>query len=122
MSTIYRYPIYRDAMEVRILMESYALTEATYYILLSLHAPQHGYGIMQQTEEMSHGRVRLAAGTLYGALNTLCDKGWIIQLPVDEGSRRKEYRLTEKGLNVLRMELKRLKELTDNGERILGEG
>ena len=77
---------------------------------------------MQQTEEMSHGRVRLAAGTLYGALNTLCEKGWIIQLPVDAGSRRKEYRLTESGLNVLRIELKRLKELTDNGVRILGEG
>ena len=102
--------------------ESLALTEATYYILLSLYSPQHGYGIMQQTEEMSHGRVRLAAGTLYGALNTLCDKGWIIQLPVDAESRRKEYKLTEKGLNVLRSELKRLKELTENGERILGEG
>ena len=102
--------------------DSFALTEATYFILLSLHSPQHGYGIMQQTEEMSHGRVRLAAGTLYGALNTLCDKGWIIQLPVDAGSRRKEYKLTEKGLNVLRGELKRLKELTENGERILGEG
>ncbi len=102
--------------------ESFALTEATYYILLSLHSPQHGYGIMQQTEEMSHGRVRLAAGTLYGALNALCEKGWIIQLPTDAGSRRKEYRLTEKGQNVLRAELKRLKELTCNGERILGEG
>ena len=102
--------------------ESFALTEATYYILLSLHSPQHGYGIMQQTEEMSHGRVRLAAGTLYGALNALCDKGWIIQLPADAGSRRKEYKLTEKGQNVLRTELKRLKELMENGERILGEG
>ncbi len=101
--------------------DSFALTEATYYILLSLHSPQHGYGIMQQTEEMSHGRVRLAAGTLYGALNTLCDKGWIFQLPVEEGSRRKEYRLTENGLKALRAELKRLKELTENGERILGE-
>ncbi|MBR3428942.1 MAG: PadR family transcriptional regulator, partial [Clostridia bacterium] len=55
-----------------------ALTEATYYILLSLCRPRHGYGIMQQTEELSGGRVRLAAGTLYGALNTLCDKGWIV--------------------------------------------
>ena len=102
--------------------DSFALTESTYYILLSLCSPQHGYGIMQQTEEMSRGRVRLAAGTLYGALNTLCDKGWIIQLPVDAGSRKKEYKLTESGLNVLKTELKRLKELTDNGEKILGEG
>ncbi len=102
--------------------DSFALTESTYYILLSLCSPQHGYGIMQQTEEMSHGGVRLAAGTLYGALNTLCDKGWIMQLPVDAGSRKKEYKLTEKGLMALRKELKRLKELTENGEKILGEG
>ena len=101
--------------------ESLALTETTYYILLSLYAPRHGYGIMQQTEEMSRGRVRLAAGTLYGALNTLCDRGWIIQLPVDDGSRRKEYRLTEKGKSILVGEVRRLKELAQNGERILGE-
>ena len=99
--------------------DSYALTESTYYILLSLLSPQHGYGIMQQTEEMSRGRVRLAAGTLYGALNTLCDKGWIIQLPVEDGRRRKEYKLTDKGKAILTKEVARLKELADNGERIL---
>jgi DNA-binding PadR family transcriptional regulator len=102
--------------------DNLALTESTYYILLSLFSPQHGYGIMQQTEEMSHGRVRLAAGTLYGALNTLCDKGWIIQLPVEDGSRRKEYRLTEKGKAVLVREVQRLRELADNGEKVLKEG
>ena len=102
--------------------ETLALTEATYYIMLSLAQPRHGYGIMQQTEEMSGGRVRLAAGTLYGALNALCDKQWIIQLPEEDGSRRKEYKLTEKGLKILQNEVKRLRELADNGERILGEG
>ena len=65
-----------------------ALTESTYYILLSLYNPQHGYGIMQQTESLSGGRVRLAAGTLYGALNSMCEKGWILQLPVEDGSRK----------------------------------
>lgn len=101
--------------------DTLALTESTYYILLSLYTPQHGYGIMQQAEQLSDGRVRLAAGTLYGALNTLCDKGWIIQLPVDDGSRRKEYRLTDRGLQVLKNEVRRLRELADNGERILKE-
>jgi len=101
--------------------ESMALTEATYYILLSLHRPQHGYGIMQQAEKWSGGRVRLAAGTLYGALNALCDRGWIIQLPVMDGSRRKEYKLTEKGRRVLENEVARLRELADNGERVLKE-
>ena len=96
-----------------------ALTEATYYILLSLHTPQHGYGIMQRAETLSGGRVRLAAGTLYGALNTLCEKGWIIQLPVDDNSRRKEYMLTQKGLEILKNEERRLRELADNGEAIL---
>ena len=45
-------------------MENIALTEAVYYILLSLDKPLHGYGIMQNTETLSNGRVRLAAGTL----------------------------------------------------------
>ena len=56
------------------MMENIVLTEATYYILLALYNPQHGYGIMQEVEELSKGRVRLAAGTLYGALNVLVDK------------------------------------------------
>ena len=99
--------------------ESYALTESTYYILLSLLKPQHGYGIMLMTEKMSHGRIRLAAGTLYGALNALCDKGWIIQLPVEDGSRKKEYKLTDAGRTILVREVARLRELADNGERIL---
>ena len=101
--------------------EAPALTETTYYILLSLYRPQHGYGIMQQAESLSHGRVRLAAGTLYGALNALCEKGWILPLPVDDGNRRKEYKLTAKGLDVLKCEVARLRELTDNGESILKE-
>ena len=97
-----------------------ALTESTYYILLSLCSPQHGYGIMQQTEELSHGRVRLAPGTLYGALTSMTDKGWIVQLPVEDGSRRKEYRLTENGRNVSKKESARREELVRNGETILG--
>ena len=44
-----------------------------YYILLSLTQPLHGYGIMQRVEEMSGGRLRMAAGTLYGALSSLQD-------------------------------------------------
>lgn len=102
-------------------MEHMTLTESTYYILLSLYTPQHGYGIMQQTELLSGGRVRLAAGTLYGALNSLCEKGWIIPLPVQEESRKKEYKLTDKGLAVLKQELTRLRQLVQNGETILKE-
>ena len=102
------------------MMESIALTEATYYILLALYNPQHGYGIMQEVEEMSKGRVRLAAGTLYGALNSMVDKGWIIQLPIEDGSRKKNYQITEKGLKILNDEIQRLRELVENGDAIIG--
>ena len=102
-------------------MEIPALTESTYYILLSLYHPQHGYGIMQQTEELSDGRVHLAAGTLYGALTSLCEKGWIRPLPMENGSRKKEYQLTADGLQVLKGELARLQQLVAHGESILRE-
>lgn len=98
-----------------------ALTETTYYILLSLYTPQHGYGIMQQTRQLSGGRIHLAPGTLYGALSALCEKGWIVLLPGGEGERKKEYRLTEKGLSVLKNEVLRLRQLVENGNLILGE-
>ena len=97
-----------------------ALTEAVYYILLSLASPRHGYGIMQETERMSSGRVKLAAGTLYGALNGLLDRGWIRAVPGADDSRRKDYALTDKGKEALEGELDRLKELVDNGESVLG--
>ena len=97
-----------------------ALTEAVYYILLSLVTPRHGYGIMQEAERMSSGRVRLAAGTLYGAINGLLDKGWIRSVPGAEDSRRKEYVLTDGGREALVGELDRLRELVQNGEIVLG--
>ena len=100
--------------------ESLVLTESTYYILLALYTPQHGYGIMQMAEKLSNGRVRLAAGTLYGALSTMSEKGWIRLLPVEEGSRKKEYQLTDEGLRVLKSEIERLRELVANGDLVLG--
>lgn len=96
-----------------------ALTEAVYYILLSLLEPLHGYGIMQNVEQLSGGRVRLAAGTLYGAINTLLEKGWIQALPEEKDSRKKQYVITEAGRDALRGELARLTELLENGNRIL---
>lgn len=99
-------------------MESIALTEAVYYILLSLDQPMHGYGIMQNTEQLSGGRVRLAAGTLYGALNTLLDKGWIKALPGEKNSRKKEYQITDAGREAVLREMERLAELLRNGQQL----
>lgn len=96
-----------------------ALTEAVYYILLALVEPLHGYGIMQRTAQLSGGRLVISAGTLYGALSTLMDKGWIEQLEVVADSRRKEYTITATGREVLEQELARLEELVTNGKQIL---
>ena len=101
--------------------ENIALTESTYYILLALYHPNHGYGIMQTAEKLSGGRVRLAAGTLYGALSSMSDKNWIRLLPIEDGSRKKEYQLTEEGQRVLKNEIERLRELVKNGDRVLEE-
>ncbi len=99
--------------------ENLPLTEAVYYILLSLLSPLHGYGIMQNAEKLSGGRVKLAAGTLYGAISSMIEKGWITPLSGEADSRKKEYKITTEGLNVLQHELSRLRELLENGERIL---
>ena len=96
------------------------LTEGVYYILLSLLEPLHGYGIIQNVEKLSGGRVRLAAGTLYGAINTLLEKGWIIALEGEADSRKKEYVITELGREMLQREVRRLWELLENGKHLLG--
>ena len=96
-----------------------ALTEAVYYILLSLMQPLHGYGIMQNVEGLSGGRLRLAAGTLYGAISTMLEKGWITALDGAADSRKKEYVITEAGRDILRAEYTRLKELVSNGRAAL---
>ena len=96
-----------------------ALTEGVFYILLSLEEPLHGYGIMQKVEQLSNGRVHLAPGTLYGAISALLEKGWIVALPSEKDSRKKEYRITKEGRSVLFEELTRLSELLENGNKIL---
>ncbi len=88
--------------------------------MLSLTKLLHGYGIMQNVEQLSNGRVKLAAGTLYGAINTLLMKGWITALPGEGDSRKKEYQITALGKEMLCAELLRLTELIENGIKILG--
>ena len=96
-----------------------ALTEAVYYILLSLLEPLHGYGIMQNVDRLSGGRLKLAAGTLYGAISSMLEKGWITAIAGEKDSRKKEYVITDAGLAVLRGEYERLKELVGNGRAVL---
>jgi len=99
-----------------------ALTEAVFYILLSLYSPMHGYGIMQNVRELSNERVNLGAGTLYGAINTLLEKNWIKSIQGEKDSRKKEYKITDLGKTVIQGEIVRLEELIANGKKIVGGG
>ena len=96
-----------------------ALTEVTFYILLALYTPKHGYAVMHFIEEKTGGRLTLGAGTLYGALNSLQEKGWIAPYG-DSGDRKKEYLITLQGKKVAENELARLKELVAVAKEIVG--
>ena len=87
------------------------LREPTYYILASLiDQPRHGWGIIQEVTEMSQKRVRLTAGTLYGALDRLETEGLVEKdhEEVVNGRCRRYYRLTARGEGALREEVERL--------------
>ena len=95
------------------------MSESYYYILLCLSkGPNHGYGIMQRASTMSRGRLTLSAGTLYGAISNLLEKGWIEPCgeSADTDGRRKMYQITAAGQEVLVAEYNRLKELVENGK------
>jgi DNA-binding PadR family transcriptional regulator len=98
------------------------LTEATYYILLSL-APnaRHGYAIMKDVRALSHERVVLSTGTLYGALKRLLEMEWILRVDDPEadgdGRERKLYSLTGLGRRVLEAEVARLDTLIESARR-----
>jgi DNA-binding PadR family transcriptional regulator len=96
------------------------LTETSFFILLSLAVtPKHGYAIIKEVEQMSSGRVVLAAGTLYTALRRMLEDHWIERVGDDfisnrgEGHERKQYRLTELGRSILDLETERLKKLVN---------
>lgn len=88
------------------------MQEATFLILTALAAgSQHGYGIMSDVQEISGGRVRLRAGTLYTALDRLRADGLVgvDREEVVEGRLRRYYRLTPEGSGLLAAEAARLR-------------
>lgn len=87
------------------------MREQTYYLLLALtDGPLHGYAIAQRAADLSGGRVRLTAGTLYGALDRLLRQG---EVGIDreetvQGRLRRYYRLAEPGARALQAETARM--------------
>ncbi len=87
------------------------LTEPAFFILTALVGePRHGYGIVGEVERLSHGRVRLKVGTLYGVLDRLVADG-LVELDREEvaqGRLRRYFRLTQPGSRALAAEAERL--------------
>ncbi|SKA61059.1 transcriptional regulator, PadR family [Eubacterium uniforme] len=88
------------------------MTETSFYILLCLRTPNHGYGVVQAVKEMTNGEIVLAPGTMYGSLSKM-KKDKIIKF-VREEEKRKLYSITELGQEVLDLEMKRIERLYKN--------
>jgi len=87
------------------------MQEATFLILTALAAgSQHGYGIIADVSEISGGRVRLRAGTLYTALDRLKSDGLVAvdREEIVDNRLRRYYRLTPEGGERLAEEASRL--------------
>ncbi|NUO61805.1 MAG: helix-turn-helix transcriptional regulator [Hamadaea sp.] len=89
------------------------MREPTYFILAALlDGPLHGYAVIQQVAGLSGGRVRLAAGTLYAALDRLAAEG-LLRVDREEvvnGRARRYYALTDQGATAVRAEAERMTE------------
>jgi DNA-binding PadR family transcriptional regulator len=86
-------------------------TRAEFHVLLALlEGPRHGYGLMQDVDELSSGQLRIGPGTLYTAIKRLRAAGLISETDAD-ADRRRCYKLTRKGKTVVEEEARRMNEL-----------
>lgn len=95
------------------------LTETVFYIMMAFQQPTYGYLAIQSIEEMSHGEVRIAAGTMYGAIENLLKQTMIKQVP-SEFERRKMYETTDYGNQVLLLEVERMKHCATIWDNLVG--
>ena len=94
--------------------EQQPMTEAAYYILLSLLHPGHGYGMMQRIRELSGGRLVMGPGPPSGFLSRMRRGGLITR--AEEDDRRKTYAITDQGRDALRREYERLRHMVEDGK------
>lgn len=92
------------------------MTETSFYILLCLRTPNHGYGIVQKVKELTDNEVVLGPGTMYGSLSKM-EKDGLIHF-IREKDKRKIYEITELGTEVLELELKRIYRLYRNAQEV----
>lgn len=87
--------------------------EPSYFVLAALlDGRLHGYGIIKKAAEQSNGRVRLTAGTLYGALDRLADQQLVTVVGHEQvaGRTRRYYQLTDRGIHALQQEAARMEQ------------
>lgn len=92
------------------------MTETGFYILFCLQKPNHGYGIVQMTEKLTGGEIRLGPGTMYGSLAKM-EKDGLIRFTAEE-EKRKLYEITELGKEVLQLEIKRIGRLYRTSQEV----
>lgn len=88
------------------------MTETAFYILFCLKNANHGYGITQQTKNMTNGDVIISPGTMYGTLSKM-EKDGLIAF-ISEQEKRKIYKITQLGREILNTEINRIKRLYKN--------
>lgn len=93
------------------------MTETGFYILLCLREPNHGYGIGQMVKMLTDGDIVISPGTMYGSLSKM-EKDGLISF-VKEEEKRKIYQITELGMEVLQLELKRIERLYRNAQEAM---
>lgn len=85
------------------------MSETAFYILYCLQVPKHGYGIGQEVKEMTQNEVSISPGTMYGTLSKM-EKAGLIKFVAEE-EKRKIYKITDLGKEILDIELRRIKRL-----------
>lgn len=93
------------------------LTEPMYYILISLLEERCGVDIMKTVLNISNGRVKVGPGTLYALLGKFEEEKMIIE--TSREGRRRNYKITDKGKEILSNEYRRLKTLVSEGGEFL---
>ncbi len=95
------------------------LTEQMFYVLLCLKEECYGLDILDRVPQMTGGRVSVGSGTLYNLLEQFLAEGFIRETKVE--GRRRSYILTEKGMELLEKEYKRILAQARDFEVVFGK-
>jgi DNA-binding PadR family transcriptional regulator len=99
-------------------LEMGELTDTSYYILLSLMEAKHGYLIMKTIEQMTNNRFSIGPASLYTTIKKLVKAELIEELKQQDAQNKKTYVTTESGIQLLKKEVQRRREMVQHAEDI----